>query len=404
MIELDRTERACHHSSGTEMRWWLSHRPKASCKPQVRKARRKKTRLARAGFACGPGLPRSFWCTTASAFLVGSLGCGPGGVSPAPAASGRRLPDRLEQTADIAPVTGRREQMSYLPPASNKLHTADQGRAMSTVLVASENGSHWPVPPAGANVVASVPPTPASHSPVCPDQMVRIDGYCIDRYEAHLVTIGPDGATTIHPYYQRPEPGQVYVAQSGPGLFPQAYISRKEALAACQQAGKRLCTVSEWYRACVGPHRWPFPYGETEQKGRCNTRKIHLLSQLFGRDPQAWKYEEHFNSPQLNQEPGFLARTGEYAGCVTPEGVFDLVGNLHEWVSDLVDWSLAKKLPLLGSIHDKLGKNAGHGIFMGGFFSTGSEHGRGCAFVTIGHEGKYHDYSTGFRCCKDATL
>ena len=62
-----------------------------------------------------------------------------------------------------------------------------------------------------------------------------------------------------------------------------------------------------------------------------------------------------------------------------------------------------KKLPLREDIQKKLDVNTGHGIFMGGFYSTGDEHGKGCGFVTIGHEPKYHDYSTGFRCCKDPT-
>jgi len=48
-----------------------------------------------------------------------------------------------------------------------------------------------------------------------------------------------------------------------------------------------------------------------------------------------------------------------------------------------------------------IGRNVGKGVFMGGFFSTTNEHGSGCEFVTMAHEPKYHDYSTGFRCCKD---
>jgi formylglycine-generating enzyme required for sulfatase activity len=234
--------------------------------------------------------------------------------------------------------------------------------------------------------------------------MARVAGFCMDRYEAHLTRIRDDGRLTPHPPYQRPEKDGIYLAQSTAGVMPQAYIDRREAESACQRAKKRLCTVAEWYRACIGPRGWPFPYGVEEQPRVCNTKKPHLLSRLYGSDPRGWKYDEHFNDPELDRQPGFLAKTGEYAGCVSLEGVHDLVGNLHEWVSDRVDASLAEKLPLLPNLVDKLGRNRGHGIFMGGFFSTGSEHGRGCAFVTIGHEPKYHDYSTGFRCCRDVGL
>jgi sulfatase modifying factor 1 len=38
---------------------------------------------------------------------------------------------------------------------------------------------------------------------------------------------------------------------------------------------------------------------------------------------------------------------------------------------------------------------------MGGYFSSHGEHCRGCAYVTATHAPDYHDYSTGFRCCRD---
>ena len=40
---------------------------------------------------------------------------------------------------------------------------------------------------------------------------------------------------------------------------------------------------------------------------------------------------------------------------------------------------------------------------MGGFYSTANQHGAGCYYTTIAHEPSYHDYSTGFRCCMDAS-
>jgi hypothetical protein len=44
----------------------------------------------------------------------------------------------------------------------------------------------------------------------------------------------------------------------------------------------------------------------------------------------------------------------------------------------------------------------GHGRFHGGFYGDAEENGHGCLYVTSAHELDYHDYSTGFRCCKDA--
>lgn len=234
----------------------------------------------------------------------------------------------------------------------------------------------------------------------CPPEMAFTGGICMDRYEAHLLERGDDGSLSPFSPVMRPKQG-VFVAESRAGVRPQAYISQLESASACQNAGKRLCTLSEWYRACRGERDTLYPYGPKYERGRCNVGKPHLLSILHGSDPNAWSYDKAFNDPELDRRPGFLAETGEYSGCVSNAGIFDLVGNLHEWVADRVDDSIAKKLPLQSGIRARIGRNLGKGVFMGGFFSTTNEHGEGCEFVTMAHESKYHDYSTGFRCCKD---
>jgi formylglycine-generating enzyme required for sulfatase activity len=229
--------------------------------------------------------------------------------------------------------------------------------------------------------------------------MVPVDAVCIDRYEANLKRRQEDGRLVPHPHYARPTSG-VFVASSDPGVRPQAYISRIEAASACENAGKRLCTVNEWSHACRGSSDTTYPYGASYVAGRCNVGRPHLLSILHGNNPKAWEYDD-FNDPELDQRPGFLASTGEFSGCVSSYGAYDLVGNLHEWVSDRADASIAQKLPLTEGLRRRLRANNGKGVFMGGFFSTTNQHGRGCEFVTMAHEPAYHDYSTGFRCCAD---
>ena len=123
------------------------------------------------------------------------------------------------------------------------------------------------------------------------------------------------------------------------------------------------------------------------------------MSKVYGTNPRAWTYEA-FNDPKLDQEPGFLANSGEYENCASSEGVFDMVGNLHEWVSDTVSQQFGEAFEAEDVHRKKQPWRPGNGIFMGGFFSTTSEHGPGCKFTTIAHEPRYHDYSTGFRCCK----
>lgn len=225
--------------------------------------------------------------------------------------------------------------------------------------------------------------------------MALVDSFCIDRYEAHLVKADADH--TVHTPFERPKPGVRYLARSSPGVVPQGYVSRQEAALACEAAGKRLCSAREWQKACKGRAGFKYPYGKDEEKGRCNTGKVHLPAQLFGVPPGGY-HEQHLNDPRLNREPGFLAKTGQHAGCVSDYGVFDMVGNLHEWVADDVNAALPRKIPIPAGVQN-LGRR-GNAVFMGGYFSSHHEHGRGCEYVTTHHAPDYHDYSTGFRCCR----
>jgi hypothetical protein len=241
----------------------------------------------------------------------------------------------------------------------------------------------------------------AAPSP-CPAEMVHIGRYCIDRYEAHLVVVDADGRETLHPHHQRP-PNAAYQARSRAGVFPQGYISRIESQRACERAGKRLCTWLEWRRGCQG-RRWAdYPSPGAARQGACNTGKTHLLGELFGRQAGGrWDFFEHFNSPKLNQQPGYLAASGEYRECGSEEGVYDAVGNLHEWVATSVSRAFMAQFQKEVVARHEQPWRLGNGIFMGGFYSTGTQHGKGCYFTTIAHDPKYHDYSTGFRCCSDA--
>ncbi|MEJ7729123.1 MAG: SUMF1/EgtB/PvdO family nonheme iron enzyme [Polyangiaceae bacterium] len=245
--------------------------------------------------------------------------------------------------------------------------------------------------------VALIASAPAPPPAPCPAEMALIGDFCIDRYEAHIVdSSAPDLPL---PHSERPRAGVTYAARSRAGVKPQGYLSRIEAARACSEDGKRLCAAREWYGACRGSQQTRFPYGDKEVRKRRNTRKDHVMSVLFGVHTR-YMYDAHYNNPRLALAPGFLAATGEYDGCVNDYGLFDMVGNLHEWIADDVTPALAEEVPIeygrWGLGHD------GSGAFMGGYYSSRSEHGRGCAYITATHAPDYHDYSIGFRCCRDA--
>jgi len=96
-----------------------------------------------------------------------------------------------------------------------------------------------------------------------------------------------------------------------PGLreIPRTRVSLDDARAECAQRGARLCTAVQWRAACRGPRNWRYPYGSRPEVDRCN-------------------------GASASGQPQNLSRTGARDGCVTQAGVFDLVGNVGEWVDD----------------------------------------------------------------------
>lgn len=217
----------------------------------------------------------------------------------------------------------------------------------------------------------------------CLEGMVKIDAFCIDAYEAYVVVLGANGKEFPHSPYQTVD-GLSIRAKVAANVIPQAYISQIQSAKACRNAGKRLCRKAEFEKACTGPEKKDFyPYGgRKKEKGYCNEGHGSMVPKYYGMDVQKWTYG-NFNDPRLNKE-GNLAKTGAFKKCGSPYGVFDLVGNLHEWGSDPPD-------------------GRGRGRFRGGFYGDAEINGPGCHYVTSAHEPTYHDYSTGFRCCMDVT-
>ncbi|MDB4947234.1 MAG: hypothetical protein JWP97_6768 [Labilithrix sp.] len=216
-------------------------------------------------------------------------------------------------------------------------------------------------------------------SGACPEGMASVGGrFCIDRYEAALLDVLPGGEERPHSPFTPVGPRDAVRAVSAPNVYPQGYISAVEAQRACGASGKRLCQVAEWGAACRGPEARAWGYGEQREPGRCNDRGRNPVLALSGARARHWDWKT-MNQPALNQLESTLARTGEHEGCTNEYGVYDMVGNLHEWVADP------------------------SGTFYGGYYQDVASvgHGAGCGYLTTAHEARYHDYSTGFRCCAD---
>jgi hypothetical protein len=243
----------------------------------------------------------------------------------------------------------------------------------------------------------------------CRPEMVRVHTFCIDRWEVRAVDAASgESLSPFYPpssklaasvrdtwlYQQRtlgsararafPLPELPDVQRQGSyepravaqaGVVPQAYLSYYLAKKACENAHKRLCSQDEWVTACRGQKGTPFPYGATFRGGRCNVHRafhpgyvLHASSSLGLLDPR-------LNLVDEGDDP-LLRLTGATPGCASEWGadkIFDMVGNLDEWVEE--------------------------GMFLGGFYARSTT--KGCAAQISSHAPSYFDYSTGTRCCAD---
>lgn len=92
------------------------------------------------------------------------------------------------------------------------------------------------------------------------------------------------------------------------GSLPEIAVDEETAEAKCKKWGKRLCTRAEWTLACESRKALLFSYGHHYRDGACNTA-----------GPKGAR-----RSPQPS---------GANPACRSRAGIYDLNGNLAEWVS-----------------------------------------------------------------------
>jgi hypothetical protein len=337
----------------------------------------------------------------------------------APADAGASRSSRKRDEAGSA--SGKRHDAKRPPTAAKTAASAGKQPRRDKKRASAARGKRASRTSAPARARASVASAPrylpavaAASGPIhCPSDMVAVAGrVCVDRFEATL--IDADSNATLSPYYPpsrdlaaslfdtwsrardaapestlarlmpvpAPWPGDppAFVrprATSVAMSVPNGYVNGLLAGEACRAAGKRLCTDTEWRTACRGEWMTQFPYGTQYEQGSCNVfREAHPSQSLHG------SAAHHHHDPRLNQMTSdgapLLRPTGATSRCASRWGadvIYDMVGNLDEWIEDP------------------------EGTFLGGFYSRATR--AGCEARIGGHPIDYFDYSTGVRCCKD---
>jgi hypothetical protein len=167
------------------------------------------------------------------------------------------------------------------------------------------------------------------------------------------------------------------------GAHPTWMLDWYQAQATCESNGKRLCWASEWTAACEGPEHTPFPYGWERDHTQCNMDNFFIEPKKFGTKGAFLFYakDRDIQARELSRLDQSVP-SGSMQSCQSGFGVYDMPGNVDEWVvSDEPPREVSKWAGLKG----------------GAWGHVRSQ----CRPMTFSHDPAFAYYFVGFRCCKD---
>jgi formylglycine-generating enzyme required for sulfatase activity len=198
-----------------------------------------------------------------------------------------------------------------------------------------------------------------------PVHTVHLDGYYMDKYEVTNVAykqcvdsgtcqLPADVNRYNDPYYSD---------------HPVVYVDWNMAKTYCEWRGARLPTEAEWEKAARGSDGRTYPWGDGMDCNKANSQSVCVSD---------------------------TTKVGSYESGKSPYGIYDMAGNVWEWVNDWYDEQYYQSSPA----SNPLGPDSGqYRVLRGGSWSDNGGTSVRSAFRLM-YVPEHTDYLVGFRCSR----
>ena len=201
-----------------------------------------------------------------------------------------------------------------------------------------------------------------------PMHRVYVETFFMDKYQVSVSQY----ARFLDATSQEAPPDWSIMNRSQHQKRPVANVDWPEAKAYCTWAGKRLPTEAEWEKAARGTDGRTYPWG--------NEHPTKFFANVN---------QEHWNNHAA------LTPVGIFEDGKSPYGVYDMAGNVWEWVSDWYDPNYYTMSPSQNPTGPPRGESK---VIRGGSWGSGPEALRSADREI--HSPSFRGLGTGFRCAK----